>query len=171
MNVRLLPTEYSHYLAGSDGCVYSLYKGEPRKLTPWLSKGYPLVKIYEPGIKCKSVPVHLIIIGAFIGSRPGPNLQARHKDGNPQNNLPENLEWGTISQNNLDKRRHGTSVSVRGEDSGLSKLTEDEVREIRARYKAGGWTQQRLADVFNVHIMTVNCVINRRNWAWLEDAA
>jgi hypothetical protein len=36
-------------------------------------------------------------------------MEARHLNGNPADNRwPENLAWGTQSENNLDRVRHGT---------------------------------------------------------------
>jgi hypothetical protein len=35
-------------------------------------------------------------------------MECRHRNGNPTDNRPENLAWGTPTQNALDKILHGT---------------------------------------------------------------
>jgi len=61
------------------------------------------------------------------------------------------------------KRRMPERVK-RGEACSWSKLSEDDVRAIRARYAAGEITQRELADEFNVHVMVINSIILRRSW-------
>jgi hypothetical protein len=34
-------------------------------------------------------------------------MQCRHLDGNPSNNRPDNLRWGTAKENAADMIRHG----------------------------------------------------------------
>lgn len=47
------------------------------------------------------------------------------------------------------------------------KLTPEIVREIRARYAAGGISQSQLARDFNTHSSTVNHIVHRRR-AWVS---
>ncbi|MCF3938388.1 HNH endonuclease [Gordonia tangerina] len=52
--------------------------------------------------------VHRLICAAFHG--PSPSLDKRyvlHGDGDPANNRPENLRWGTAQENSDDAQRHG----------------------------------------------------------------
>jgi len=57
--------------------------------------------------------VHTLVLTAFVGPRP-PSLEARHLNGNPQDNRwPENLAWGTHSENEKDKIKHGTNIHKR----------------------------------------------------------
>lgn len=56
--------------------------------------------------------VHSLVAEAFIGPRP-PGQEVRHLDGDPHNNRVSNLRWGTRSQNELDKVRHGTHHNAR----------------------------------------------------------
>lgn len=50
--------------------------------------------------------VHALVLAAFVGPRP-PGMDVRHLDGNPANNLLENLAYGTRSENCMDALRHG----------------------------------------------------------------
>ena len=56
--------------------------------------------------------VHRLVLAAFVGPCPE-GMQCRHLDGNPANNAVQNLCWGTCSENNLDKLRHGTHPEAR----------------------------------------------------------
>jgi DNA-binding XRE family transcriptional regulator len=49
-------------------------------------------------------------------------------------------------------------------DSGNAKLSEADVIQIRARYAAGGVSQQALADQFGVSQYTISCTVRRRSW-------
>lgn len=51
--------------------------------------------------------VHVLVCEAFHGPRPE-GSEVRHLNGNPADNRALNLVWGTRSENELDKVRHGT---------------------------------------------------------------
>jgi hypothetical protein len=79
----------------------------------------------------QSVDVHVLVARAFHG--PGkPGQQVRHLDGDQLNNAATDLAWGTPKEDTEDKRQHGTLR--RGERCYQAKLTEADVREIRALY-------------------------------------
>jgi hypothetical protein len=63
-----------------------------------IHNGYRTVssKVLATG-KQKSIRVHRLVIGAFQGRKD--DLQVNHKDGNPDNNCIENLEYVTQQQN------------------------------------------------------------------------
>ena len=50
--------------------------------------------------------VHVLVLEAFVCPRPH-GLIALHKDGNPRHNTPDNLRWGTHSENAFDAVLHG----------------------------------------------------------------
>lgn len=52
--------------------------------------------------------VHQMVCEAFNGPRPTPAHEVRHLNGDSQDNRPENLVWGTASENRQDTLRHGT---------------------------------------------------------------
>jgi len=47
------------------------------------------------------------MLAAFHGEKPD-GYEARHLDGDKLNNHPSNLAWGTHSENECDKMKHGT---------------------------------------------------------------
>ena|SRR5690606_1388273 len=57
--------------------------------------------------------VHRLVCEAFHGPAPEGKPFACHKDGNNQNNTPENLYWGSSSDNMQDAVRHGTHRNSR----------------------------------------------------------
>lgn len=56
-------------------------------------------------------PIHQIVCTAFHGPCPDKGYVVNHIDNNGQNNLPENLEWVTIGQNNKHGRQYSKSTT------------------------------------------------------------
>jgi hypothetical protein len=75
---------------------------------------------------------------------------------------PEHLELGTLTENARDKVRDETNT--RGEKHGRSKLTDDQVRDIRSRVDVVG---RELAREFGVSETVISFVLNRRSWKHL----
>jgi len=73
--------------------------------------GHLSVTLYKDGVGV-SRRVHREVARAFIGPVPD-GMICRHLDGNPVNNHLPNLAYGTWSENNLDKVRHGTDHNAR----------------------------------------------------------
>lgn len=87
-------------------------RGGPRTLSSWLdTQGYPRVSIWD-GVEKLNARVHVLAASAFLGPRPD-GAVIRHLDGNPQNNTPTNLAYGTVAENVDDSLRHGTNREAR----------------------------------------------------------
>lgn len=83
------------------------YKSKMKLMIPIKSKnGYQSVVLHKGTIK-KSAYIHRLVLETFIGPCPE-GQECRHLDGNPSNNIIENLCWGTPTQNQNDRRKHGT---------------------------------------------------------------
>ena len=54
------------------------------------------------------------------------------------------------------------------DDRRLRKLDARTVRRIRDDYAAGRASQAALAKRYNVSLATVNSIVHRRTWAWLD---
>lgn len=78
---------------------------------------------------------------------------------------PYHLFLGTNADNVADSARKGRRA--KGEKNGSSKLTKEEVLDIRDLYATGEWTQQELADEFGVSNPAISYLLSRRTWAWL----
>ena len=106
---------------------------------------------------------------------PAPSNQTRHlcPGGSRAGCLtPCHLTWGTQAENEADKLRHG--LSNRGARHGMSKLTEDQVRDIRRRYIKGSdrWNNRGncrdLAAEFRVGAKYIRDIGRGQRWAWLD---
>lgn len=120
--------DFPGYEVSSDGQVRhgaKIKKTEPDR------KGYRRVKLWRDG-KGHNRFVAPLVARAFIGPCPA-GQTVRHRDGVNDNNVATNLRYGTRSENELDKREHGTAPQ--GENHPAAKLTRAQVDAIRARYK------------------------------------
>jgi len=107
---------------------------------------------------------HRMVLEAFIGPCP-PGMLARHvNDRDRGNNHLDNLAWGTQTENMADALRHGTRP--RGVTCGASKLTEEQVREIRRRFAAGG-NRRLIALDFGIVIRNVYRIADGELWGHL----
>ena len=106
----------------------------------------------------RGIPVHQLVMLAFHGFPP-PGMEAMHLNGNPVDNRPENLQYGTHSQNMIDMYRTG---------KGHLKLTPEEVRQIRFGLSCG-WSNQELAALYGVSETSIRRIGKRRRYAWVEN--
>lgn len=121
--------------------------------------GYKRVDLSKKG-KVKTFKVHQLVMLAFKGPCNGQDVM--HLDGNPANNLLDNLRYGSRSCNQAFRVEHGTDNS--GERHGYSKLTAKQVLKIRKRYAKGGVTLKKLGEKYGVTGACIYRIINRINW-------
>lgn len=111
-----------------------------RVLKGYIDKnGYTVVRLSRHG-QVYDRKVHRLVCEAFHG--PSELPEVRHLDGDPGNNTPGNLSWGTTQQNADDRVAHGRQQQ--GEDSPRALLTNAQVREIREAYEAARKGRQRV---------------------------
>ena len=94
--------------------------------------GYLKVRLIYRG-KDQTVRVHRLVAETFI---PNPDNKAtvNHIDGNKQNNSVVNLEWVNRNEQMLHAYNSGLKTSIIGSFNTNSKLTDEQVREIRKSY-------------------------------------
>jgi hypothetical protein len=109
-----------------------------------------------------------LVLTSFVG--PAPKGQdAAHWDGNPVNNCLENLRWATVSENALDKKRHGTDSS--GTRNAMSKLTEDQVLYIRNNYRRNSYHDSNALELASKFHVTRGAILSiAANKAWTHVA-
>lgn len=73
-----------------------------------------------------------------------------HHCDNPSCVNPSHLFAGTSNDNIADKMKKGRAWACSGEDNPNAKLTNNQVVEIRRLYKAGGYSQRKLAKKFKI---------------------
>lgn len=166
---------YPGYRVGTDGSVWSCWRRgggssaitdiwRLRKLKTDKRTGYVMA-----GLKRADgyhwLLVHRLVLEAFVGPCPE-GFQSRHfPDGTRSNNSLANLSWGTRAENMQDKRTHGTMAN--GERVKSSKLTAQQVSEIREQYTEGGLSQTIIAMKYGVTQANVSEVVNMRTWKHL----
>lgn len=76
---------------------------------------------------------------------------------------PKHLFLGTVADNNADKMRKRRNVALAGERNGFARLTEAQVRKVRADPRL----LREVAADYGVSIATVWRVRNRLSWGSL----
>lgn len=159
---RVKPIPYApKYFVDGLGNVYSTMKGKWRKLKRCVgSHGYYVVNVTNNGTTYHSL-VHRLMLdtfGVFKKSK-----EVRHLDGCKLNNHLCNLLEDTASENMYDMKRHNPMYFV-GERNNHSKLTEVQVKEIRALYATGNYTQGDLAKKYGVTTGAISPILMRLHW-------
>ena len=90
--------------------------------------------------------------------------------GTQSDNMRDACEKGRLATGDRNSAFKYPERRPRGEKQGHAKLTEENVREIRRRYAAGGVYQKALASEFNVVLSNISQVIKRQTWAHVIDA-
>ena len=109
------------------------------------------------GHRHHNIGVHRAIALAFIGAPPE-GMEVLHINGNPTDNRPENLRYGTQQENILDVYFQGKAWRI---------LSLDDVNAIRFGLFSGH-TRKELATEFGVKPDTIRDIELRRRYAWLK---
>lgn len=165
--------KFSRYEASNLGRIRSTnYKnsGKVKILKPALAKdGYLKTMLLNDCGKYCSWTVHRFITLTFLGEKPQ-KLEINHKDGNKLNNAIDNLEYVTKSENLLHAYKHNLITPKRGSLNGNSKLTEEQVREIRQIAQSGGryYGRKQLAGKYGVSECCIKEIVNHRKNMWQD---
>lgn len=150
----------SRQVVGADGRVYPVV-GKVRALVEG-RRGAKRVPLYRND-KITIYSVHRLVMAAFVGPCPE-GMEVCHNNGDAGDNRLVNLRYDTRSANHLDKRAHGTARW--GVDNPRARLSEQDVRDIRAAYGAGE-SQGRLAARFDTPQTNVSNIVRRKTWRHL----
>jgi hypothetical protein len=123
--------EAPDYYISNHGRVLSVKRGKPRFLKIGTNKwGYQHYTLTIDG-RGKSFNVHRLVANYFV---PNPDglPQVDHIDQDKANNVATNLRWVTSKQNYWNQKNRQI-----GKFNGKAKLTEEDVKAIRARRKKG----------------------------------
>lgn len=91
-------------------------------------------------------------------------MQVNHKNGIKDDDRPENIEWVTPKQNIQHALNTGLKVQAHGESHGSSKLSEGDVKEIKALLARGGVSLKKIGEKFGVSAGAVNGIKRGLNW-------
>ena len=112
----------------------------------------------------KTALVHRLVAEAFIPNPEG-KKDVNHKDGNTRNNCVENLEWATRKENINHAFQTGLNKTY-GMNHPSSKVTEDQVKEMREMYKEGekGRGYIAISRIYGISPSTVKNIVRGKTW-------
>ena len=141
------------------------------------TRGYPQV-LLSIGNNKRVARVHRLVAEAFLKepsevlklecSKAGVNyVLVNHKDGNPENNCVENLEWCSPRYNCDYSVKIGTHSAVNGEENYNAVLSEEDVLSIYRMAHERIMSQEKIGEMFGVKQITVSNIKMGRSWSWL----
>lgn len=119
-------------------------------------RGYHVVTLKTP-YRRQTVYEHRVVATAFLN---GKGQTVNHKNGNKNDNSVENLEYMTYAENNM--HAYNTGLHKKGEGHYKSKLTNDEVKEIKSLGKYA--TYEEIGQKYGVSKATIRDVLLCRTW-------
>ena len=150
---RRIDSVCGDYMVSSHGRIMNAVTG--RVLKTHINKlGRVVITLAPNGRQEKKVNlrVHRCVALAFLGE-PSCGQEVNHKDGNPQNNHVDNLEWCSRSEN----IRHAYDTCLMlpryGHENHMSSLTPEQVKIIRENLYL--MSDRAYARLFGVHHTTV----------------
>ena len=129
-------------------------------------RGYPVMR---DNWECRLNYMSRIFYKECFGEIPE-GIIVRHKCDNPLCINPEHLELGTHQDNTNDKISRGRLKygNCYGEDCNFSKLTKEQVLEIRKRHikgaRSGKNCTSSLAKEFNTSTTNIKDIVNKKIW-------
>lgn len=159
------------YLVSSEGKIKSVArnlditkegKGGRRSVKERILKqgtsncGYRTVTLCKNNTK-ETRTVHTIVLESFSGERPEGMVCRHFPDRDKSNNNASNLQWGTKSENQLDRKFHGTNYN-----GSKKEVSDTIVTLIRIDYGSPKCTQRFLAKKYNIGLSTINHIVNNK---------
>lgn len=153
------------YFATEDGLIFSCLSGEERAVFGQRSgKGYLAVTLCRDGERVRR-SVHSLILEAFVGPRMK-GFDASHRNGIPNDNRLDNLEWKPHFENMQDVRRQRGSFKAfghPGEKHHAARMNWEAVKVIRY-FAARGVGVRKLARLHKVSHSTISYIVAGRTW-------
>ena len=119
------------------------------------------------GDQGKMMRAHRVVYELCIGPIPR-GLVIRHRCDVPLCCNPHHLQLGTHADNVADRDRRGRGRFLRGEQHGVSRLTESLVRTIRQNLRFGRG-QRELAREYGVAQCTIYNIAHGKTWGHVND--
>lgn len=122
--------------------------------------GYCYVGLVKNKIQTSSLKVHRLVGFAFCENYEQ-GKEINHKDGVRNNNVSDNLEWVTRSQNIRDTFKRGRNVN--GEKNNSSKLKNEYIGIIASLYDSGV-SQKIISVAFGVSQGCISNIITNKSF-------
>lgn len=132
-------------------------------LKPRISKGGYYYTVLSINKVRKTKKIHRLVAETFLQENKD-KTNVNHIDGNKLNNNLCNLEWCNSSENTIHAQKLGLKKAVKGEKSHLSKLTKEDVLEIRRIKETTNLSNQKISEKFNCSYSQIQRIVNRTNW-------
>lgn len=126
-----------------------------------LGEKYLHVRLFADRTRISTRRIHILVALTFIGPKPTPKHEVNHKNGDKLDNRVENLEY--MSKDDNEHHAAVNALKAWGERSARSKLTNDQVWEIRRSREPG----RVLAARFGVGHGAIEAVRAGRTWRHL----
>lgn len=156
------------YQISNLGRVKSFARKKPAIMTlktNW--DGYKRIGLRPAGSRSQHFfAVHRLVAEAFMPYPGSDFVEINHIDGDKANNVVDNLEWVTKSENAKHAFRTGLRKPTNGTINGQSKLEDSDILEIRKRV-ANGETQRKVAADYDISFQHVSDIVNKKRWGWL----
>ena len=142
-------------VSGPKGIRRRYQKGRVLALRPRDTTGHLAFDIKHG----RTFQTHRLVAATFLGPCPE-GLIVLHNNGDPTDNRPENLRYGTQRENQLDVYYQGKR---------MQKLSLEDVEGIRFGFYCG-YTNRELAGLYGVHPCTINRIRNRKRFGWVTSS-
>jgi hypothetical protein len=152
---------FPQYQFAADGNVVSTVFKTKRTLKPIRMGEYRGLQLLGDDGKTHKAYVHRLIAEAFHGPA-GEGQVCCHLNGDKNDNRAVNLTWASQSENNKQKRGHGTSPD--GERNPMAKLNRNAVQAMRLARSQTGNSYAKIAEQFGVSAMTAYRAIAGQSW-------
>lgn len=154
-SVKIGPNHY----ATKEGSIWSSYLGRDLRLARGTNGRLMFGYREHDSAQYKTKFVHVAVCEAFHGPRPEGH-DASHRDGNPDNNRPDNLVWETRAESMARRYAHGTDDT--GHRNSRSCVSPEDVAWVRENPE--GLTHQQRADRLGVSRTTISRIVNNHRY-------
>lgn len=158
---RDIPGYEGLYRVSDQGNVWTIKN--KRTLGQNINNTYLRVQLSKNGI-WKRYQVHTLVMLAFVGPRPE-GFQVDHINRVRTDNRLANLRYLHHSENEAQGRAQKNKLYKYpqfGEKNGQSKLTDDQRREIVAKYATGQYTKTALGAIYGIDRRSIGNIISGR---------
>lgn len=137
---------------------------ESIRSTGFTRDGYEKVRLLYHG-KDRTCRIHRLVAETFIPKLDGKET-VNHIDGNKKNNCVSNLEWTDRKEQMYHAYSLGLKTSRVGSNNSNSKLSDDDVREIRKAYirQSKEFGTVALAKKYGVTNSVIGLVVNYKTY-------